>query len=147
MDHAVWWNYIEEAWWIIDGIDFAFVITGEPPGECCLDIQNVTGGILSTPPSLTVNADIVNTGTAECHNVSWGFSFSGLVLSGPKSGSIASLPPGATVTVSSNTVIGFGIPNIIPCQVTVTADSPDNMCPKPEVTKDLFVFIILIMVM
>lgn len=147
MDHAVWWNYIEEAWWIIDGIDFAFVITGgEPPEECCLDIENVTGGLFDTPPSLAVNADIVNTGTGVCTNISWEFTFTGIVLSGPNSGTIASLPPGGKVTVSSDTVIAIGIPGILPCKVTVKADSPDNVCPAPEVTKELLVFLLLLKV-
>ena len=150
MDHAVWWNYIEEAWWIIDGIDFAFVITGEeiPPPECCLEIENVTGGLLDTPPTLTVNAKIANTGDGVCTNITWEFTFAGgIIFLGPNSGTIASLTPGSKVTVSSNIIIGLGIPGILPCKVTVKADSPDNVCAPPSVTKDLFVFLFLLKVM
>jgi len=80
MDHAVFTEDPQYDWWIIDGIDFAFVITGEeiPPPECCLDIENITGGLFDTPPSLSVNAEIANIGTGVCTNITWEFEFTGI---------------------------------------------------------------------
>ena len=151
MDHAVW---SEDPgvldWIIIDGIDFSFVITGEeyPPEECCLEIESVYGGLFNSPSTTTVNAVIKNNGTGICTDVQWEFGFAGgIILSGPNSGTISSILPGDTFTISSKFVLGLGIPTILPCNVTVSTDSPDNVCPAVQVSKDLLVFLFLLKVM
>ncbi len=151
MDAAVWgypgdWQPITDP---ISGenIDFAFVITTEegPEPECCLKIDSMSGGILNSPSSLNVKAVIKNTGTAECKNISWDFGFAGgIVLFGPKSGTIPSLLPGATQTVESNIVIGLAIPGMFPGNVTIKADCANNVCPPAVMTKGLFLFFFLL---
>jgi len=150
MDAAVWGS---PGQWtpIIDPleqtpINFAFVITGieEPEEECCLTIDSMGGGLLGSPSLLKAQAVIKNTGTAECTNISWSFSFlGGIVLWGPKSGTIPSLLPGATATVTSKLVIGFGIPGILPCNVTLTVDGANNACGPVSMEKAIILFIIL----
>ncbi|HEC94449.1 MAG TPA: hypothetical protein ENI45_00605 [Thermoplasmatales archaeon] len=147
MDDACWgrwweldWKELYEPPYFEQSLDLAFVITG---GECCLEIVSVTGGLLDTPATRTVQAVIKNTGTATCTNVAWQFTFSGYIFSGPKTGTIASIAPGGTVTVSSDAVIGFAIPGFLPGTVTVTADAANNVCGPATVTKDLFVFFYL----
>lgn len=151
MDAAVWGNPGD--WQPIfdpitgDNIDFAFVITTEegPEPECCLKIDSMNGGLLNSPSSLNVKAVIKNTGTAECKNISWEFSFSGgIVLYGSKSGTIASLLPGATQTVESKIVIGLAIPGMFPGNVTIKADCANNACPPAVMTKGLFLFFFLL---
>jgi len=113
--------------------------------ECCIDIDSITGGFYDTPPTLTVNAILKNTGILDCTDVVWEFTFTGcIILSGPNSGAIATLSPG-TVSVSSKIVIGLAIPNIysFPGTVTVTADSPDNTCPPATMTKELLLLLLL----
>jgi hypothetical protein len=151
MDAAVWggpgdWQPIHDP---ITGdiIDFAFVITTEeePPPECCLEIVTMSGGILSSPSSLNVQAVIKNTGDGECKDIRWDFTFSGgLILYGPKGDLIPSLLPGATATVNSNIVIGLAIPGIFPGNVTIKADCPDNVCPPATMTKGIFLLILLL---
>jgi hypothetical protein len=149
MDHAVWSEEPGSGeWQMIDGIDFAFVITGDtgPEPECCLVIDEMWGGFFDSPSSLGVNAVIKNNGTAECKDIDWNFAFTGgIVLWGPKSGTEASLLPGATTTVSSNIVFGLAIPGIIfPGNVTVYADCPNNVCPPATMEKQMFLFFILL---
>ena len=150
MDAAVWgapgsWQPIYDP---LDGLplDFAFVITTEdgPDPECCLEIDSMTGGLLASPSSLNVQAVIKNTGTAECKDVRWNFSFAGgIVLFGPKGDTIPSILPGASVNVSSNIVIGLAVPGIIPGNVTLKADSVDNVCPPATMTKQMLLFFLL----
>jgi hypothetical protein len=150
MDAAVWGS---PGQWtpIVDPIeqtpvDFAFVITGveEPEEECCLAIESMGGGLLGSPALLKVQAAITNIGTAECTNITWSFRFSGgIVLMGSKSGTIPSLAPGATVNVTSKLVIGFGIPGLLPCNVTVTSNGANNVCGEVSMEKEILLFIIL----
>lgn len=144
MDHAVWSQEPGYEWIMIDGIDFAFVITGGPHEECCLKIASVTGGYLDTPKSKTVNALIANIGTGPCYNVSWSFTFAGgLIFSGPNSGVIPVIPAGGSASVSSKTVIGLALPFFLPGTVTVTVNCPNNVCGPQTVTKNVVVFILL----
>ena len=108
--------------------------------ECCITINNVTGGLFNKPLSFKVNAVIINTGTTECRNVSWGFNFSGgFILFGPNSGIIPSILPGGTAPISSKIVIGFAGLLLFPGNVTITADAANNACPPASVTKDIIV--------
>lgn len=151
MDAAVWgspgsWQPIHDP---INGLplDFAFVITTEegPEPECCLTIESMSGGLLSSPSSLNVKAVIKNTGTAECKDIRWDFSFSGgIVLYGPKGDTIPSLLPGATMTVGSNIVLGLAIPGLFPGNVTIKADCTNNACPPAIMTKQMFLFFLLL---
>jgi len=146
MDHAVWSEEPGYAWMMIDGIDFAFVITGEPPPppECCITIVSMDGGLLGSPAaSLKVNAVIKNTGDAECKNVNWSFDFTGLVLWGSNSGTESSILPGATVNVSSKIVIGLAFPGIFAGNVTLTADASNNACPPATMTKEMILIFLL----
>jgi hypothetical protein len=148
MDAAVWgspgqWTPIIDP---VGGnpINLAFVITGYEEEECCLAIESMSGGLLGSPSLLTVKAVIKNTGTAECKNITWNFSFlGGIVLWGPKSGTVASLLPGDIVTVSSRIVIGLAIPGILPGNVTITADAANNACGAVSMEKEIFLFILL----
>jgi hypothetical protein len=102
------------------------------------------GGLLGSPALLKVQAAITNIGTAECTNITWSFRFSGgIVLMGSKSGTIPSLAPGATVNVTSKLVIGFGIPGLLPCNVTVTSNGANNVCGEVSMEKEILLFIIL----
>ena len=147
MDTAVWGN--PGAWTpvvnpISGPLDFAFVITGGVEEQCCLTIEHIAGGLLGSPSSLKVQAAIKNNGTAECKNITWSVRFvGGIVLWGPQSGTVASLLPGATVNVSSKVVIGFGIPSILPCNVTVTVDGENNACGTVHVEKSIVLLIFL----
>jgi len=153
MDAAVWgspgqWDPIMDP---VAGtsVNFAFVITGEEEEEeCCLAIESMNGGLLGSPSLLKVQAVIKNIGTLECRNITWSFSFlGGIVLWGPKSGTVASLPPGGIVTVNSKLVIGLGIPGFLPCNVTITADAANNACGAVSMEKEIILFIILFKVM
>ena len=142
-DYAVWLEP-SGTWSMIDGIDFAFVITGEPLQECCLQIVNVTGGRLATPSTKTVDAIIANIGTGPCYNVSWNFTFNCRRLkSGPNSG--VKIPASGTVTVSSDIVRGWCWFWFFrrPCTVTVNVDCLNNVCGPQSVTKNVRIFIIL----
>lgn len=115
--------------------------------ECCLAIESMYGGLSDSSSSLTVNAVIKNTGTAECKDIEWSFSFlGGIVLWGPKSGTEPSLLPGATVTVSSRIVIGLAIPGLLPGNVTINADATNNACPPATMEKQMLLFILLLKV-
>ena len=148
MDAAVWgspgqWTPIFDP---IAGtpINFAFVITREKPPECCLTIDSLSGGMLASPSTFTVNAVIKNNGTAECKNITWSFRFvGGIVLWGSKSGTVASLLPGDVVTVSSKIVIGLVIPSLLPGNVTLTVNAANNACGPLTVQKGIFVFFLL----
>jgi hypothetical protein len=129
-------------------LDFAFVIDGGGPDPiCCLNITGVDGGLLSPASSLNVIANITNTGTDTCYDVNWSITFSGLIFLGPANGVLADIPPGDTKQVISKPVIGFGIPGILPSQVTITADCANNVCAPPTVTKDIMVLLFLLSVM
>jgi hypothetical protein len=151
MDAAVWggpgsWAPIEDPL-TGDQIDFAFVITGEDeePEECCLQIDSMVGGLFAPTSSLKINAVIKNVGSADCNNITWKYyTTGGLVLWGPNSGSVPSLIPGGTVTVTSKVFIGFAIPGIFPGNVTIEADAANNACPPATMTKGLIVFIHLL---
>jgi len=140
-DFAVWSAEPGYEWWEIPGFDLAFVITGEDK-HCNLTIRSVTGGFLDTPQTTTVDAVLVNTGNAPCYNVTWSFTFNGgIILSGPIAGTIPVIPPGGTVTVSSNLVIGLVIPFLLPGTVTVTATCPP--APAVTATKNVLAIILL----
>jgi hypothetical protein len=150
MDAAVWgaepnWAPIYDP---INGeqIDFAFVITGgEEPEECCLAIDSMVGGLFAPTASLKVNSVIKNVGGAECKDIRWKYyTTGGVVLWGPKSGTVASLLPGDTVTVTSRIFIGLAIPGIFPGNVTIEADATNNACPPATMTKGLFLLILLL---
>ncbi|UCD13636.1 MAG: hypothetical protein JSW60_08780, partial [Thermoplasmatales archaeon] len=106
---------LDYKWWLPDYpavyavVEQAVVICPIAEEECCLEINSLTGGLLNFPvPSLRVKAVIKNNGTAECNNVTWSFSFSGgVVLWGPKSCTITSIPPGGTSIVKSRVVLGL----------------------------------------
>lgn len=141
MDHAVW-RPPGDVWIKIDGIDFAFVITGGPHEECCLQIRSVTGGILGTPKSYTVDAVIANIGNGPCYNVTWDFTFNGgFILSGPNSGTISVIAAGGTATVSSKMVIGIALPFFLPGTVTITVDCVNNVCGPQTATKNVVVLL------
>jgi len=129
-----------------ENIDFAFVITGgEEPEECCLVIESMVGGLFAPTASLKINSVIKNVGGAECKDISWKYSTTGgIILWGPKGGTEPSLLPGATVTVTSRIFIGLAIPGIFPGNVTITADATNNACAPAEMTKGLFLFILLL---
>jgi len=133
-----------------DQIDFAFVITGEttpPPPQCCINITSVDGGYLSPLKTLNVHANITNTGTTNCKNVSWAFNFTGKWLFlGVANGIIPTLAPGTTATVTSKIVIGFAVPGIFPATVTITADAENNACRPVTITKNILVLFILLKV-
>jgi hypothetical protein len=128
-----------------ENIDFAFVIDGGGPDPyCCLEITGVNGGLLNPANSFKVFANITNTGTGTCYNVNWSITFNGLIFFGPANGVLADIPPGITKTVESKFVLGFAIPGILPGEVTVAADCPNNTCPNPTVTKDILVLLFLL---
>lgn len=151
LDAAVWgvhpdWTPITDP---INGenIDFAFVITTEdgPDPECCLSIDSMDGGIFSPSASLKIKAVIKNIGDAECKDIDWQFTTTGgIVLWGTNSGTIASILPGGTETVSSRIFIGLAIPGIFPGNVTITANAINNACPPATMTKGLFLLILLL---
>jgi hypothetical protein len=150
MDAAVWggpgnWAPIEDPL-TGDQIDFAFVITGEEePEECCLQIDSMVGGLFAPTASLKINSVIENIGGAECKDIRWKYyTTGGIVLWGPKSGTVPSLAPGGTVTVTSRVFIGFAIPGIFSGNVTIEADATNNACPPATMTKGLFLFILLL---
>jgi len=145
MDHAVW-RVPEGDWTMIDGIDFAFVITGEvgPEPECCLVIEDMWGGFFGSPSSLNVKAVIKNIGTAECKEIEWEFKFTGIVLLGPNGDTISSLLPGETANISSKIVIGLAVPGVFPGNVTAYANCYNNACAPATMEKQMFLFFILL---
>ena len=127
-----------------DQIDFAFVINGYGE-ECCLVIESMTGGLFAPTASLKINAVIKNIGFAECKDLKWKYyTTGGIVLWGPKSGTVASLLPGDTVTVTSRIFIGLAIPGIFPGNVTIESTAANNACPPATMTKGLFLFVLLL---
>jgi len=73
---------------------------GAPSAE--LVIQSISGGI-------GVSAVVKNTGDAAATNVAWTIASTGTIFVGKeKSGTIATLAPGASVTIKSGLMLGFG---------------------------------------
>ncbi len=127
------------------GTGAAYVFEKET--ECCIEIVNVTGGLLASPPSLKVKANIKNSGNQECLDGNWSFEFSGgIILSGANSGTGLTILPGKTVKISSKVVIGLSIPGILPCRVIVKADSSNNECPEATMSKELLILGLLLKV-
>jgi hypothetical protein len=117
-------------------------LVNEPQEECNLTINNVYGGFLNTPQTMTVDAVLANTGTAPCVNVTWSFTFNGgIIFSGPNSGRIPVIPPGGTANISSNLVVGLVIPSLLPGTVTVTATCPPHA--PVTATKNVLVIFLL----
>jgi hypothetical protein len=76
-----------------------------------VEIGTITGGLLR------IKAEVKNLDTAAATNLSWSIALDGHVFMGKGTqGTIPSLEPGATQTVSSKPVLGFG-----PTVITVTA--------------------------
>jgi hypothetical protein len=69
-----------------------------------LDIDLITGGIFK------VNSKIKNLGGADAGNVDWTITLNGgtILLGKETSGTITDIPSDGEVTISSNTIIGFG---------------------------------------
>ena len=129
-------------------LDFAFVIDGGGPDPfCCLNITGIDGGLLSAVPSLTVTANITNTGTETCRDVNWSMDFNGLIFFGSANGVLAEILPGDTKQVTSKIVLGFAVPGIIPGEVTISADCANNVCPTITETRDILVLLFLLDVM
>ncbi|UCD13580.1 MAG: hypothetical protein JSW60_08495, partial [Thermoplasmatales archaeon] len=129
-----------------ESMDLAFAITTEEePEECCLAIESMVGGLFASTASLKINSVIKNIGGAECKDIRWKYTTTGgIVIWGTKSGTVASLLPGDTVTVTSRIFIGLAIPGIFPGNVTIEADATNNACPPATMTKGLFLFIFLL---
>ncbi|UCD13720.1 MAG: hypothetical protein JSW60_09215, partial [Thermoplasmatales archaeon] len=127
-----------DAYWEVE-------LVNEPQEECNLTINNVYGGFLNTPQTMTVDAVLTNTGTAPCVNVSWSITFNGgIIFSGPNSGRIPVIPPGGTANISSNLVVGLALPSMLPCNVIVTATCPPHA--PVTATKEVLVIFLLCMV-
>ena len=77
--------------------------------EPLIEIGNITGGLFK------VNAVIKNIGDGDAGNISWNINLlGGLILRGYQtSGSIANIPPGGQVTVSSDLILGIGRTDVI----------------------------------
>jgi hypothetical protein len=113
--------------------------------DCCIVIENVTGGLLDPSKSLYINAVIKNTGTEECNDITWSFDFSGgILLKGTNSGSESSILPGETVNISSNVIIGLTIFGLSPIKLTISADASNSICPPATVTRELRLFFFLL---
>lgn len=71
-----------------------------------LSVKNIAGGV-------GVTAEIENVGDAEATNVEWSITLDGTVfLGGSASGTISSIGPGESATISSGFPLGFGDINI-----------------------------------
>ena len=102
--------------------------------EPLIEIGNITGGLFK------VNAVIKNIGDGDAENISWNINLlGGLILRGYQTpGSIANIPPGGQVTVSSDLILGIGRTD-----VTVNAKIPGGTMNIKNTNAFVLLFFIL----